>query len=532
MNKNFRQANVLILLVIANLAAIGYWWQRSLPVPIPDAPPGKIHCLSYSPYRLTGDTPFDKNFVVSPQRVAEDFVLLAPGTRCVRTYSVQQGLGDVPESARRAGLKVWLGIWIGRDAVENRLEIALAIDLAQRYPDVIEALIVGNEVLLRREQTPTQLAALIAEVRAATRLPVTYADVWEFWLRNPSLAQSVDFITVHMLPYWEDDPIAVTQAAGHAMSMVELVQAAFPGKEIVVGEAGWPSAGRWRRGAAPSLVNEARFLREFANQATTRGLRYNLFEAFDQPWKRGQEGAMGGHWGMFDSAGRPKFRLTGAVIEDEHWRRGWAAASFGALGFAILAWARRVRRPTGMLVAALAGGGVGGVLWAQWLYLWLWNRYVVEWLVTASYTCAALLLSAIIALDVARWTSGAAAKPAALVAPLRAMFLFGAAVMSLLLVVDARYRGFPLPLHLAPAIGLAVHAYGFGAGRISTEERVLALWLAASAPYIVWQEGIENLPALMWAGLAMLYALPVLSSMRPFALSTSTPRVKPTAENS
>jgi hypothetical protein len=28
--------------------------------------------------------------------------------------------------------------------------------------------------------------------------PVTYADVWEFWLRNPQLADEVDFITVHM----------------------------------------------------------------------------------------------------------------------------------------------------------------------------------------------------------------------------------------------------------------------------------------------------------------------------------------------
>jgi exo-beta-1,3-glucanase (GH17 family) len=530
--KNFRQANVIVLLVAATLAALGYWWQRSLAVPLPAAPTGKIHCLSYSPYRLAGDTPFDENFVVSPQRVAEDFALLARGTRCVRTYSVRQGLGEVPESARKAGLKVWLGIWIGRDAVENRHEIELAIDLARRYPDVIEALIVGNEVLLRREKTSVELAALIEEVRAATSLPVTYADVWEFWLRNPSLAQTVDFLTVHMLPYWEDDPIAVTAAVGHAMTMVDLVQTAFPGKEIVVGEAGWPSAGRWRRAAAPGLVNEARFLREFAVQANTRRLRYNLIEAFDQPWKRGQEGAMGGHWGMFDSAGRPKFALTGAVIEDSHWRRGWAAMAVGALGFVIFAWTRRVRGRTGMLIAALAGGAVGGTLWAQWHYLWIWNRYAVEWLVTASYTCAALILSALITLDLARGVSGAAKKPTPLVAPLRAIFLFGAAIMSLLLVVDARYRGFPLPLHLAPAIGLALHAYVFGVGRVSVQERVLAAWLAASAPYIVWQEGIENLPGLVWAGLTMLYALPVLASVRPLTLSTSTPRVKPTAENS
>jgi len=84
------------------------------------------------------------------------------------------------------------------------------IDVANRHRDVIRAVIVGNEVLLRHELPPTQLATLIRRVADGTGLPVTYADVWAFWLKNPSLADSVSFVTVHILPYWDDDPVGST----------------------------------------------------------------------------------------------------------------------------------------------------------------------------------------------------------------------------------------------------------------------------------------------------------------------------------
>ena len=58
---------------------------------------------------------------------------------------------------------------------------------------------------------------------------MTYADVWEFWLRNPGLADAVSFVTVHMLPYWEDDPQPVGRAVDHVVRVHERVRAAFPG---------------------------------------------------------------------------------------------------------------------------------------------------------------------------------------------------------------------------------------------------------------------------------------------------------------
>ena len=121
------------------------------------------------------------------------------------------------------------------------------IALAKAHPETVRAIIVGNEVLLRGEQTGETLAGMAKRIKAETGLPVTYADVWEFWLRAPeALKQSVDFITIHVLPYWEDDPLPVSEAVKHLETIVAEVQEKFPGREIVIGETGWPSAGRWR----------------------------------------------------------------------------------------------------------------------------------------------------------------------------------------------------------------------------------------------------------------------------------------------
>lgn len=56
-----------------------------------------------------------------------------------------------------------------------------------------------------------------------------------------------------------------------------------------------------REGALPSAVNQAIFTRGFVKMAEENGWKYNYIEAFDQPWKRISEGAVGGYWGLFDA---------------------------------------------------------------------------------------------------------------------------------------------------------------------------------------------------------------------------------------
>ncbi|RPH66726.1 MAG: beta-1,6-glucan synthase, partial [Burkholderiales bacterium] len=378
-------AAALLLLGLFAAAALGYWlaqgWPRQVAEPDPAPDGDRVACLSYAPFRLPGETPFDPAARVSRARIEADLRILATRTACVRTYSVDQGLDQVPAVARELGMTVLLGAWLGRDRERNRDELARAVTVARAERSAVRALVVGNEVLLRRELPEHELRATIEEARRALRkaaprgspIPVTYADVWEFWLAHPGLADAVDFVTIHVLPYWEDDPVGIEQAVAHVVATYRRAQAALPGREILIGETGWPRAGRARREATPGRVEQAHFVREFVRTARAEGVPYNLIEGFDQPWKRRLEGAMGGFWGLFDSGGAPAFPWRGRVEADPAWRVGLAGSAAGALGFGLLAAASRARGRR-LLAQALAGAAVGAVAVAQWRYAAAWHR--------------------------------------------------------------------------------------------------------------------------------------------------------------
>src|SRR5437588_4399665 len=47
---------------------------------------------------------------------------------------------------------------------------------------------------------------------------------------------AVDFVTIHLLPYWEDFPIPADSAAAHVDAIRRRVAARFPGKDIFIGD--------------------------------------------------------------------------------------------------------------------------------------------------------------------------------------------------------------------------------------------------------------------------------------------------------
>ena len=118
--------------------------------------------------------------------------------------------------AHKVGLKVLLGAWIGVSEEENQREIKRLVHMARAYRHVVEAVIVGNEVILRGDQTEAQMIRWFKKVKEALPdVPVTHAEVWGFWTLHPKLARYVDFLTIHVLPYWEDDPQAIPHVVEH-----------------------------------------------------------------------------------------------------------------------------------------------------------------------------------------------------------------------------------------------------------------------------------------------------------------------------
>src|ERR1700676_987737 len=313
----------LALLLISLSAIAAVWWWLATPITLPRAPidpNAKLQCVSYAPFR--GDqTPLVATTQISAEQIAQDLAQLAKISDCVRTYSIENGLDQVPALAATAGLKVIEGICAGGNRLKNLTQISTAVRLSKNYPGVISALVVGNEVLLRGEMTTADLAAIIRSVKSQVTVPVTYADVWEYWLRNREVYEAVDFVTIHILPYWEDLPVRAKFAAAHVDAIRKRMAVAFPGKEILIGETGWPSEGRMRDGALPSRTTQARGVSEILDLARRENFRLNLIEAYDQPWKRQLEGTVGGSWGLIDSVKRAvKYPPDQAISNFPFWK--------------------------------------------------------------------------------------------------------------------------------------------------------------------------------------------------------------------
>jgi exo-beta-1,3-glucanase (GH17 family)/cellulose synthase/poly-beta-1,6-N-acetylglucosamine synthase-like glycosyltransferase len=310
-----RLKNLSIALFFATIFALTHFllWsllnQASLLIEAPKV----IKGFAYSGFQKD-QSPLQRVFP-STDELANDLKLLKPLTNKIRIYDSLQNT-EVMALAERYKMKVTAGAWLDGDLNANRRQInALKVQI-NTYPN-IERAIVGNEVLLRADLTAAQLIEYLDEIRAETDLPISTAEPWHVWIKNPELVKHVSFIAVHLLPYHEGVPIE--QALNYAKQRYQELLTKYPRKKIVISEIGWPSNGPTIEGAVASQVNQAKFVREFLALNTQQDFDYYLIEAFDQPWKTAIEGWGGPYWGMFDADRVQKYSLQGAVPEDERW---------------------------------------------------------------------------------------------------------------------------------------------------------------------------------------------------------------------
>ncbi len=308
-----RKTSVVILLaiVVANWSLWAYFNPKET------APPwaGVINGVSFSPYQ-DGQDPFEKKYP-SAQDLTKDLELLQGCVKSVRTYSSADGLELIPAIANQYGLRVTAGAWLDKDREKNELEIYNLVQNVRKYNN-IDRVIVGNEAILRDDLSVAELTKYLRLVRAYTDVPVGTAEPWHIWIKHPELAKEVDYIAIHVLPYWEG--VAAKDAMAWSLEHYEMVQKAFPDKKILIAEIGWPSAGHRFGKASATQVNQAQFVRTFLNLAQEKKLDYFIMEAFDQNWKNHSEGVVGMHWGVFDVQRQAKFSMTGDITEVELWR--------------------------------------------------------------------------------------------------------------------------------------------------------------------------------------------------------------------
>jgi cellulose synthase/poly-beta-1,6-N-acetylglucosamine synthase-like glycosyltransferase/exo-beta-1,3-glucanase (GH17 family) len=325
---------------------------------------GPLHGVTYAPWAKDQDPIAGKSSgvfsflrtaftdepppVVKPRKtqMEQDFALLAGKVRYVRTYRATDGGDVMPEIAARYGLKLVPGAWIyapnearrqfGRDASEvNAEETRGVIRMANQNADV-ERVLVGNENILRWDKaagtddrelnavSPAQLMREIRNVKRNVKVPVSTSEPDSVWLNHPELVREVDFLAVHILPYW--DPDSGATPLDYVKTRIALLRKAYPNKNIVVTEVGWPSNGAERRIPGTGAVKratpaeQARNIRNMVAWLKSQNIDYFVVEAFDQPWKSYDlEGKAGGYWGLWNADRRQKFDWTGPVETFPEW---------------------------------------------------------------------------------------------------------------------------------------------------------------------------------------------------------------------
>jgi len=279
----------------------------------------RVDCISYDPrYRtahftesqLAAPTP------IEPSWIEADLRQLSQLSSCVRIYYSTAGMEQVPRIAESLGMQVILGVNLRNSRDLNLLEIRSAIDLAKRHRNV-RSILVGNEVLLgnylkNREFVPREeLFYAIETVATQATQPVSTGETLEGWLDVPELVSKVDFIAINKSPYWAK--IAVEDVTGWLDVTMQRASKFAGGKPIEFSEIGWPTDGPANGEALPGGRQFEQFYDQLDSWARKTKIRYNLIEAYDQPWKITEhEGRVGVHWGLIDARGIEKYGAPSA----------------------------------------------------------------------------------------------------------------------------------------------------------------------------------------------------------------------------
>ena len=183
--------------------------------------------MAFSPFHA-GQDPVHRRCCPRAAQIDADLQLLAGKVTAVRTYSSLKSLGAGPEH-RRAPSAQGRGRCLARSAAGDQRAGDRRGDRARAtaHPNVIR-LVIGNEVdpARRSHASPSWRGSSIAcAPRSSNRsAPPSRGTCGS---SHPELVEHVDFIAVHLLPYWEGIP--VEQAIDYlAIAHANCCSARFP----------------------------------------------------------------------------------------------------------------------------------------------------------------------------------------------------------------------------------------------------------------------------------------------------------------
>ncbi|TRX90927.1 hypothetical protein FHL15_008132 [Xylaria flabelliformis] len=239
----------------------------------------------------------------SQNNVTRDVAILSQLTNTIRLYGTdcnqtEMTIHAINQLKMEDEIKIWLGVWQDDNNVTNTRQLDRMWTILDQYGDKpFKGLIVGNEILFRKQMTAQELGTLLDNVRTNLSdhkwdLPVATSDLGDNWDAN--LAQLSDYIMGNVHPFFAGQDSKV--AADWTWTFWHNKAGSFfksDNEKNVISEIGWPTKGGTDCGEAETCTDGAvagidelnTLLDTWVCQALNNGTNYFWFEMFDEPWK-------------------------------------------------------------------------------------------------------------------------------------------------------------------------------------------------------------------------------------------------------
>ena len=340
----------------------------------------KYLAMSYGGYRQN-----TRDAQPTIEELKEDMkILSAMGVGIIRTYNLQlpmasnllEAIHQLKQANPAFKMYVMLGAWIdcegawtdkpnhdAGDIEKNTVEIAKAVELANKYSDIIKVIAVGNEAMVKWAASYFVQPGVILkwvnhlqDLKKSGKLPqetwITSSDNYAAWggeggeyhvedLNN--LIKAVDYVSLHIYPmhethykpeFWgvfdgeekksdeEKIAIAMKRAIDFGIDQYDRTAAYIKDlgveKEIHIGETGWATSSNGFYGnngtKATDEYKEAIFYKSLREWTAKKNMSCFYFEAFNENWKDDKnEYGSENFFGLFTIDGQAKYALWDLV---------------------------------------------------------------------------------------------------------------------------------------------------------------------------------------------------------------------------
>jgi exo-beta-1,3-glucanase (GH17 family) len=202
---------------------------------------------------------------------------------------------DVGAAAKKAELKVLLGVFEFQQTDFTAAQVTAAIQTTKANPGTIIGIVVGNEDMFTFNGIPIptmqqRIANDMKQIKAAisSSVPVTTAQREPDWYSLKQLdpfkiTEIVDVITANIYPFWGNSPEKVgnVSVATKIPGLVAALEKTFPNKPVQVGEEGWPSCGINPNTQDRTIAAESDYYGAWKTRASTDKFNSFYFAVFD-----------------------------------------------------------------------------------------------------------------------------------------------------------------------------------------------------------------------------------------------------------